>query len=197
MLVLIRHGESTGNASGLLVGRSDLLLTELGHRQAVAVGRALDAVGEVRSSPLRRALDTARALGVDGPVVPDERWVEMDYGQLEGRPVADVPPEVWGAWRTDPDFRPAGGESLRDVETRVAEACEELFAADGLGRSDSRDVVVVSHVSPIKAAVAWVLRTEVTVSTRLHLSNASLTRIGWGRSGPVLHTYNDLPAAGR
>ncbi|HEY6472110.1 MAG TPA: histidine phosphatase family protein, partial [Acidimicrobiales bacterium] len=60
VLILVRHGESTANAQGLLLGRTDAELTENGRRQAAAA-RALvyDPVAEVRSSPLRRALDTA------------------------------------------------------------------------------------------------------------------------------------------
>ncbi len=52
---------------------------------------------------------------------------------------------------------------------------------------------MVSHVSPIKAAVGWALGADPTVSTKLHLSNGSLTRIAWGSAGPVLHTYNEVP----
>jgi probable phosphoglycerate mutase len=193
VLILIRHGQSTGNAAGLLLGRSDLPLTALGRRQAAAAGAALGGVSEVRSSPLRRAVDTAMAIGKVDRVTIDERWVEVDYGELEGRSLSEVTTDVWSSWRTDPTFRPEGGESLAAVGQRVADACEELFAAGGPLRSGTEDVVVVSHVSPIKAAVGWVLGVDATVSSRLHLSNGSITRIGWGAGGPVLHTYNEVP----
>jgi broad specificity phosphatase PhoE len=194
VLLLLRHGESTGNAAGLLVGRSDLPLTGHGRRQATAVRALLPRLREVRSSPLRRALDTAEALRSSTPVTIDARWVEVDYGELEGRPLGDVPADVWRGWRTDPAFHPKGGESLAEVGERVAQACEELFGAPGAGaRSDEGDIVVVSHVSPIKAAVGWALGVDVTVASRLHLSTGSLTRIGWGASGPMLHTYNEVP----
>ena len=66
----------------------------------------------------------------------------------------------------------------------MAAACEELFAADGAGaRRRDGDVVVVSHVSPIKAAVAWALGTA-DLYWRLHLRTASVTRIGWSRDAP-------------
>ena len=58
------------------------------------------------------------------------------------------------------------------------------------------DVVVVSHVSPIKAAVAWALGT-VDLYWRLHLRTASVTRIGWNRDAPILHGFNEVAVAPR
>ena len=92
-----------------------------------------------------------------------------------------------------PNVPAEGGESLAEVSRRVTDTCEELFAWNGAARSETRDLVVVSHVSPIKAAVAWALGADPTVATKLHLSNGSLTRIAWGSTGPVLHTYNEVP----
>ncbi len=57
-------------------------------------------------------------------------------------------------------------------------------------RRRDHDVVVVSHVSPIKAAVAWALGVDVSISWRTHLQPASITRVGIGRTGPVLRTFN-------
>ncbi len=198
MLILVRHGESSANAAGLLLGRTDAELTEWGRAQAAAVRRLLHRPVElVRTSPLARARDTAALLGVDAPIVVDDRWVEVDYGEFECQPLREIPAEVWRNWRADPGFRPAGGETLAEVDTRVAGACEELFAADGAGaRSPGGDVVVVSHVTPIKAAVAWALGAGPGLSWRLHLNTASVTRIGWGNGAPVLHGYNEMAPTG-
>jgi probable phosphoglycerate mutase len=194
VLILVRHGESSANAAGLLLGRTDAELTEWGRTQAASVRRLLRRPVElVRTSPLARARDTAALLGVDAPIVIDDRWVEVDYGEFECQPLREIPAEVWRNWRSDPGFRPAGGETLAEVDTRVAAACRELFAADGSGaRSPGGDVVVVSHVTPIKAAVAWALGAGAGLSWRLHLNTASVTRIGWGNGGPVLHGYNEV-----
>jgi len=194
VLVLARHGEATANAAGLLLGRADAGLTELGRRQAGELGRRLGPVHALVTSPLRRATDTAAALGLAVPATVDARWIEVDYGEFEGRPVGDVPAEVWRRWRRDPEFRPQGGESLGEVGRRVAEACEGLFAAPGAAaRSEEGDVVVVSHVSPIKAAVAWALGGDEAMAWRLHLSTGSISRIAWGPTGPVLETFNEVP----
>ena len=197
MLVLVRHAESAANAAGLLLGRSDSPLTPRGEEQARALGALMGPVTRLVSSPLTRAMRTAEALGTGLPVEVDDRWVEVDYGELEGEALSAVPAEVWTRWRADPDFRPAGGESLADVGRRVRRACEELFARPGDGARAEGNVVVVSHVSPIKAAVAWALGTGDAAAWRLYLATASVSRIAWGTDTPVLHRYNETvpPAA--
>jgi broad specificity phosphatase PhoE len=194
MLILIRHGESTANAAGLLLGRTDADLTDRGRLQAAAARPFLGPVRGFTSSPLRRALDTAAILAGERPIEVDERWVEVDYGEYEGWTLGAVPADVWRRWRSDPDFRPRDGETLGEVGARVRQACGELFAEDGQGARDpGGDQVVVSHVSPIKAAVAWALGAGDDVAWRLHLSTASVTRIGWGADGPVVHAFNVTP----
>ena len=198
MLILVRHGESVANAQGLLLGRTDAELTPSGRQQAAAARSLLRApVAEVRTSPLSRARDTAELLALGLHVSVDDRWVEVDYGEFEGQPLGGIPASVWRQWQSDRDFRPEGGESLAEVDERIAAACEELFAADGSGaRRADGDVVVVSHVTPIKAAVAWALGTA-DLYWRLHLRTASVTRIGWNRDAPILHGFNEVALAPR
>jgi broad specificity phosphatase PhoE len=192
VLVLIRHGQATANAEGRLLGRSDDALTDRGREQIAAVASDLGPVSRLTASPLRRAVDSAAGLRLGLPVEVDDRWIELDYGTFERRPVGDVPAELWSAWRGDPDFRPEGGESLSSVGRRVRSACEDLFAAPGRGaRSAEGDVVVVSHVSPIKAAVAWALGQGDELIWRLHLSTASITRVAWSAGAPLLYSYNE------
>ena len=195
MLILVRHGESVANAQGLLLGRTDAELTESGRAQ-IAAARALlrDPVAEVRTSPLRRARDTAELLGLGLPATVDERWVEIDYGEFECQPLGGIPAEVWQRWQRDRGFRPEGGESLAEVDERIRSACVELFAEGGAARRRDGDVVVVSHVTPIKAAVAWALGT-LDLYWRLHLRTASVTRIGWNRDAPILHGFNEVALA--
>jgi broad specificity phosphatase PhoE len=193
VLYLVRHGQTTWNASGLLLGRADPPLTSLGEGQAAAVAAWLGPVlaegARVISSPLARARATASAFGL--PVEVDERWVELDYGSYDGVPLADVPASVWAEWRADAGFTPPGGESLAAVGTRVREACEALRVEAAAG-----DVVVVSHVSPIKAAVAWAVDAPDTSSFRMHLDVAAVSRIAIMPDGrPVLRTFNETAAS--
>lgn len=186
MLIVVRHGRTEANASGLLLGsRVDPGLDDLGRRQAETLAPVVAGARRVVTSPLRRTRETAEALGL--PVTVDERWAELDYGTFDGTPMAEVPPDTWARWREDIDFAPPGGESLRKLSERVRPACEEL-----LREAADHDVVVVTHVSPIKAAVAWALRVEDGIAWRMYSAPASVTRIGVGQSGPSLHGYNDV-----
>jgi broad specificity phosphatase PhoE len=193
VLILVRHGESEGNAAGLLLGRIDSPLTERGVGQARSLATAVAGATRLVSSPLARARDTAEALGTGLPVEIDDRWIEVDYGEYDGQRLGDVPAEVWTKWRSDPGFTPPGGESLAAAGARVRAACAELLAdPDGPARGDGV-VVVVSHVSPIKAAACWALGMGDEGAWRLYLATASVTRITWGPGGPVLAGFNHTP----
>jgi broad specificity phosphatase PhoE len=185
VLYLVRHGQTAANAAGLLLGRADPPLTELGRRQARAIADALPAPSRVVSSPLSRARDTAAAFGQRVEI--DERWVEMDYGELDGRPVGSVTAELWSRWRADPGFAPSGGESLTAVGDRVRNACTEL--ADS---ADGRDIVVVTHVSPIKAAIAWALGVPDAVAWRMFVEDAAVARVQIGPPAPLLRSFNEV-----
>lgn len=184
MLIVVRHGRTEANASGLLLGRRlDPALDELGRRQAEQLARVLPADARVVSSPLRRTRETAEALGRE--VAVDERWVELDYGELDGTPLRDVPRDVWAGWQADPSWAPPGGESLTDLGARIRAACDDLA-----GECAERDVIVVTHVSPVKAAVAWALDVGDHISFRTFVGPASITTISTALGRPSLHTFN-------
>lgn len=190
MLIVVRHGQTTANASGLLLGRADVPLTDIGLEQADALAAAVGSVDVVISSPLQRARQTAAAFGVSVEV--DDRWTELDYGVYDEKPITEVPAELWNKWRTDPDYTPPEGESLASVGRRVRAACDELVE-----RAADEDVVVVSHVSPIKGAVAWALATDDLIAWRTFVGLASITRIGITDRGPLLRTFNEMAHLGQ
>jgi probable phosphoglycerate mutase len=189
MLTIVRHGRTQANADGLLLGRADPGLDDVGRRQAASLATALGAAdGPLRvvSSPLARARETAAAIAAAHGVAVevDDRWIELDYGELDGRPLADVPAELWGQWRRDAAFAPPGGESLRALRARVEAAADEWLVT-------GEPTVVVTHVSPIKAALAWALGAGDQVNWRAFVQPASITRIGRGAEGPVLRSFNE------
>lgn len=194
MLILARHGRTAANAQRLLLGRADVPLDFVGLQQAKAVGASLSRStrppSRIVSSPLLRTRATAAAIaaafGGEIEVEFDERWIEVDYGEFDGSPLADVPSEVWQHWRTEPSWVPPGGESLAHVGERVRDACASL-ASDAAGD----DVVVVSHVSPIKAAVAWAVGTGDDSALRLFCDVASISRVRTGGDVPTLVSFNE------
>lgn len=185
MIHVVRHGRTAANAGGLLLGRADPPLDPDGVEQARAAAAVLPGDAVVVSSPLQRCSATAAALGADYLV--DDRFLELDYGDWDLTPLSDVPAELWTSWRADPHFRPAGGETLAELADRVAAGLEHWVA-----EADGRDLVVVTHVSPIKAALAWTLGVGVEISWRAFVAPASITRIALSPRGPSLHAFNDV-----
>jgi broad specificity phosphatase PhoE len=100
--------------------------------------------------------------------------------------VADIGAVHWDRWRGDLDFAPPGGESLRSLGNRVREACADLATA-----AVDETVVVVTHVSPLKAAVAWALGVGDDVSWRCFVAPASITRVRLTLAGPTLVSFNE------
>ena len=183
MLIVVRHGQTVWNAEGRLLGREDPPLDGIGLVQAERIA-AVVAADRVVSSPLQRAQQTAAALG--RPVEIDERWIELDYGELEGVAVGEVPASTWAEWQADLGFHPPGGETLAELGARVGAACDDLIA-----EAVDQDVVVVTHVSPVKAAVAWAIGVGGEVAWRTFVGPGSITRIAAGRRGAVLQSFNE------
>lgn len=185
MLIVVRHGRTAANAAARLLGHLDVALDELGAAQAQTLAAAVGPVDRVVSSPLLRTRQTAAVFGTE--VETDDRLMELDYGDYDGMALSDVPPELWERWRTDPEFAPPGGESLVALRLRVTAALDDLSEAARV-----QTIVVVAHVSPIKAAVAWALGVGDEVTWRMFVRPASITRIAITDRGPVLHSFNEV-----
>lgn len=193
-LIVVRHGQTEANRNGLLQGRADLPLNSNGIEQAQAVATYLAASGAQRvvSSPLQRAVSTAAAIGdlLGLRVEIDERLIELDYGDWDQRPLVDVEPKQWAQWRADVNFTPPNGESLVAVSERARAFGDEVL------RSYRDDVTIaVSHVSPIKALVAWALGVPDVTTWRMQLDVCAVSRIGWRNGVPALLTFNERASA--
>jgi probable phosphoglycerate mutase len=160
-VLLIRHGPTAWNDNDRIQGRADLELSSRG-RAEVARWRLPAAWAEARvlSSPLRRARDTAALLTGRTPII-DDRLIEMDWGDWQGRRLAELrarAPALMGANEARGlDFRPPGGESPREVCARLQALLAELAA-------DPQPVVAVCHKGVIRAALVlatgWDMRSK-------------------------------------
>lgn len=181
-VLVLRHGESSANVDGELVGRRDPPLTENGRRQAAAAAVYLGdlglaaGIGAVVSSPLRRAAETAAvaaaALGLE--VGFDDRLVEIDYGDLEGVRFADLLASWPPAWVADPSVAVPGGESVAEMARRVWASTQE-HAAGASARGGA--LLVVTHLGPTKCLVAAATGDLAGAQSLVHVAPASLTRL--------------------
>jgi 2,3-bisphosphoglycerate-dependent phosphoglycerate mutase len=188
-LWLVRHGESTWNTLGLTQGHNDQAeLTGRGQRQAAEVAERFAglAVRAIYASDLRRAQQTAAPLAAAAgvPVVLDARLRERNLGVLEGTPAAGNGPAVTGldlkaGLLTDPDARPEGGESVRDLYRRAAAFSQDLRAgtlpAGGpAGARPGEDVVVVAHGGTLRVLRAYLSGVPVEQMDWAPLANATV-----------------------
>ena len=154
MLYLVRHGRTAANASGLLQGRLDPPLDEIGHEQAQAIAEMVGRADVVISSSLVRAQETAAYF--DRPVEVDDRWIELAYGEYEGVPAGEVPPEVWQSWRTNALYATKGGERrtisiVGSDETDTARGYVSWISPVARALTRSREGDVVSLRTPAGA----------------------------------------------
>ena len=192
-LVLLRHGQTEWNAGSRMQGQIDTDLTELGRNQAAAAAEVLAKRQPVAivSSDLRRALDTATALGdrAGVPVRVDQRLRETHLGDWQGLTHIEVDERAPGArlaWRDDARWAPHGGESRVDVAARSVPLVEELLIAEsGWGADGSdRPVVLVAHGGLIAALTAALLDLPVDAWPVLGgLGNASWVQLSGHSAG--------------
>jgi broad specificity phosphatase PhoE len=182
-LILVRHGQSTWNASERLQGQADPPLSELGRAEARALTHVLARfpADRVVCSDLQRARETAALIG-HPDAVPDARWREIDVGEWQGRPLADFPSGPEPSWRGGP-LVPPGGESWPEMVARVGGAVDELLARGG-------PWLVVCHGGVVRSAVVHLAEVD---SQRLSgPANGSVTVLVGG-AVPALASYAWTP----
>lgn len=201
-LILVRHGETEHNRGQLTLGRADVPLNARGIAQAQAVAATFTHNPDVvYSSPLSRALETARAIAARAGVAPrvDAAFIEMDVGALEhltGLELRERHPEFLRAWFSEDaaTARMEGGETLAEVQDRAWDAIGRLNMEHGDG-----EVVVVTHNFVILATVCRALGLPLWQFRRLKHGLGGRTIIDINPRGSVLRTFGDtshLIAAG-
>jgi alpha-ribazole phosphatase len=149
-IMLLRHGETEANERGLYIGKTDMLLSEAGIKGLELMREKFyyPTPEKLYTSPLRRAVESARILFPDYPheditVVPELR--EMDFGIFEGLAALDIRElDTYKSWLAGGfDAAPPGGESARDVLSRCLSALD-LIISDVM-EHDYSDSVIVTH----------------------------------------------------
>jgi ribonuclease H / adenosylcobalamin/alpha-ribazole phosphatase len=193
--VLLRHGETPLSGGQRFAGRGDIPLTGTGLEQAAAAAARLAARGGldlIVTSPLQRARQTAGAVAAATglPLVVQDGWAEVDFGDWEGLNHAEAEgrwPEQMAAWLSDPGAAPPGGESLAAASDRVLAALDSLLAGH-----PGATVLIVSHVTPMKILLRYALLAPPAAVRRMYLGVACLCEISWYTGGVgVVRTLND------
>ena len=210
-LLLVRHAQSAANRDGVGLGRADSPLTDLGKRQAVALGAALTShrIDRIITSPLERARSTAQAIATAQPnstagsltIDVDDRLIEMDVGELDGLEwpvVQERYGEFVKRWLSDDasETRMPGGESLAEVARRAWPTVEPLINIAAGDRNDAaaledRSIVIVSHNFVLRTLVCRVLELQLNRWRNFELDLASRSTVERVRGRPVLVDLNE------
>jgi probable phosphoglycerate mutase len=176
----MRHGQAENNVSRVLVGRHiEAHLTEQGRQQVADAARQLKSIqiDRVYVSPVIRAVETAqivcKTLGMNYEI--DERLYEIELGKLVGMNYEEVTTKYGDLFlrfysESDPVLANFGVETFASVKKRVRSLLDEA-----LQKYEDSNILMVTHLDPIKAALAALLDLKPEALYRWHIRNASLT----------------------
>ena len=178
MIIFLRHGQAENNTKKILAGRSPgVNLTETGIGQAEQSGRMLKElnISAIYSSPIDRAIQTANIVGnhCDLEVVTDDRLIELDMGKFTKMPYDEIFAKHGNVflkfYEGSEEVSENGVETFSQVQKRIFEMVD--FVID---KHKNENVVLVTHMDPIKAMIGKVLKLRPEILFELIIANASL-----------------------
>ena len=182
-IYLIRHGETEWAKSGRHTGRTDIPLTDAGREQAGFLLPIFDEVKFERifSSPLQRALETAKLAGLSSRVEVDKDLLEWDYGDYEGLTTEQIRDKVpsWSVW-THPC---PNGETLDQISQRADRVVAKLRSAEG-------NVAIFSHGHFLRVLVASWIGLSAAHGKHFLLGTSTLSILSYEHEVPVIRTWN-------
>jgi broad specificity phosphatase PhoE len=192
--LLVRHGETASNREDRFRGRLDVPLNDDGRRQAGAVARALagEPLRAVYTSPLSRALDTARAISLPHGLapVPFEPIGDFHFGEWQGKlrsEARSIWPEEYRLYeREPPRFRAPGGESFAELLERVRAGLLALAA-----KHSGDTIALASHAVVCKAALLVSQGFGLERYWDMKVGNCSISEFSHGPEGWTLARADD------
>ena len=194
-ILAIRHGETAWNVDTRIQGHLDIPLNERGRWQAQRLGRALaarDPIDAIYSSDLERALHTAQAIAAatGAPLATHTGLRERCFGTFEGKTYAEIEqhwPEESERWRKrEPEWAPAGGESLLRMRERVSATLQELVA-----RHRGEQIVLVAHGGVMDQLYRLATGQDLQAPRTWQLGNTAINRLLWTPQGLSLVGWAD------
>jgi 2,3-bisphosphoglycerate-dependent phosphoglycerate mutase len=208
-VLLLRHGRTNANLTGVLAGRSPgVELDDVGLRQATVAAERIAPlpVRAVVSSPLRRCRQTAKAVvdarathlaDTDGgpvPVQTEAGLIECGYGSWTGRKLAELSKEkLWATVQQQPSaVRFPDGESMAEMSARATSTIRNWDQKIAAEHGDSALWVAVSHGDVIKAILADALGMHLDQFQRIMVDPASISVIHFAATRPFVLRMNTV-----
>ena len=177
-IIFLRHGQAKNNVDKILAGRTEgVPLTETGISQAQHAAELLThmKIGAIYSSPIQRAKHTAEIVGEHNSidVQIDDRLIELDMGKFTGVPYDEIFSSHGNVflkfYNGELEIAHNGVETFADVKKRVTSIVDEIIE-----KHPDQNVVLVTHMDPIKAMLSNVVDLSPTNLFELIIANASL-----------------------
>ena len=199
MIIFLRHGQAENNTKKILAGRTPgINLTETGRKQAEQAGAMLKSlnVSAIYSSPIDRAMQTASIVGKHCDVEPisDDRLIELDMGKFTMIPYNEIFEKHGNVflkfYEGSLEISHNGVESFAEVQKRVFDIVDFVK-----NKHKDENVVLVTHMDPIKAIIGKVLSLQPEVLFQLIIANASLNIIKYDDQNYYLSSINSMNAS--
>ncbi|WP_024873845.1 histidine phosphatase family protein [Saccharomonospora piscinae] len=197
-VILLRHGRSTANSSGVLAGRTPGVgLDDTGRAQAEALVARLATVSlaDVVTSPLLRCRQSVAPLVKDRglTVRPESRLSEVDYGDWRNRELKSLAKEpLWPVVQAHPSAVVfPGGEGLAQVQARAVAAVRDHDARVTAAHGDDAVWLACTHGDVIKAVLADALGQHLDLFQRIVVEPASVSVIRYTETRPFVLRMND------
>ena len=177
-VIFLRHGQAKNNTERILAGRTEgIPLTERGVQQAEHTAQLLEHmnISAIYSSPIQRAKHTAEIVGnhnsVDVQI--DDRLIELDMGKFTGMPYDEIFNSHGNVfmkfYNGELEIAHNGVETFSEVKKRVNSIVDHV-----LEKHPNENVVLVTHMDPIKAMLSSIFELTPTALFELIIANASL-----------------------
>ena len=177
-IIFLRHGQAKNNTERILAGRTEgVPLTETGKKQAELTAEFLKHmnISTIYTSPIERAKHTAEIAAKPNSVdvITDDRLIELDMGKFTGMPYDEIFTDHGNVfmkfYEGDLEIAHNGVETFDQVKKRVLGMVDHVIE-----KHPDENVVLVTHMDPIKAMLSTVVDLSPTNLFNLIIANASL-----------------------
>jgi len=187
-LILIRHGESTLNKENIYFGHLNPPLTSDGKNQLKNLKQKIPAYDTIYSSPLKRALDSAKIINCHNlPINIDNRLEELNFGIFEGLSYNEIsslyPAEIekWSTLNTEYKF--INGESILELSERVKSFVEDI-------KHNEKTYLITTHFGVINAILAIYITENLNNFWKFKCQLSSITIIDFNDGYPILKSFS-------
>jgi len=177
-ILLIRHGETDYNKSGMFAGSTDIGLNETGMTQALRLGERLkdETIYNIYSSDLKRCVETGKH--VESNIIFSENLREMNFGCWEGLTYNEIKekyPDDLKMWESDwSGYVIPEGESFNQMSRRLLKEFGQIIKVN---KGSVDKVAVISHSGCIRSILGHHIIGSVKESWRFRIENATVSRL--------------------